>query len=440
MSQNKSEIIANGANINENEKGNSNEDKSLKNTDVNSNTSINGNEVTINKEDIIKQPLLDSHSNYLLDYSYSLPDSNIILEPDYNTNEYCYFLSVEKIIEKLNESLIETLNKYPIMFEPIREDLIEYSKKEQSKKFEKKIGFFPSLKRGFRLLFNRDQDRNEEKKKAKDIAYLLSQLNGHKNKFREKGVSTKYIESFDKQQKIFIADDDPYYTKIYESISIEANNNDYNQYVMQLSQIFTELKQNISDFQEKNKKRLFFNYLITVVDEKLVEIKDSLIYDSLTPENKKIVEDIRNSINDLAIQYNYYSRYNAKFFYGLLFKFLYISKDNKNEKEAFVTKNALNSFIESFKKEYNLLKNELVEGKSENNNEEDYSNFKEKCEKSIRDLEKERKENEDKFDEIDSESFRESVNTFNKVLKDDNEINEEKEGDKSGNKKVVKIM
>ena len=301
MLEDKSKILVNEANINIRTNVDSNTDKSSKNIDINSNSNIDEIEVTTNKEDEIKQPILESNSNYLLDYSYLLPDSNIILEPDYYTDEYCYFLSVEKTINKLKESLIETINKYPIMFEPIKDDLLEYSKKEQKNKFEKKIGFFASLKRSLKLLFNEDQDRKEEKIKAKETAYLLSQLNGHKNKIKEKGECTKYIECFDKQQNKFNVDDDPLYTTIYESLSIEVNNNDYNEYIRQLDQKFTDLKQSISNYQENNKKKILFNYLIRIVNEKIIEIKNSLKYDFLVPENKKILENIRNSLNDLTI-------------------------------------------------------------------------------------------------------------------------------------------
>lgn len=82
----------------------------------------------------------------------------------------------------------------------------------------------------------------------------MSQLNGHKNKIKEKGECTKYIECFDKQQNKFNVDDDPLYTTIYESLSIEVNNNDYNEYIRQLDQKFTDLKQSISNYQENNKK------------------------------------------------------------------------------------------------------------------------------------------------------------------------------------------
>jgi hypothetical protein len=103
-----------------------------------------------------------------------------------------------------------------------------------------------------------------------------------------------------------------------------------------------------------------------------------------------------------------------------------------------VTKNSLDSFIKTFEKEYKLLKNELVGGKTENNNKEDYINFKEKCEKNINELESKMNENEEKIDEIETESLRESISTINKVLDVDNKKNEEKEGDKSGEKQNKK--
>lgn len=103
-----------------------------------------------------------------------------------------------------------------------------------------------------------------------------------------------------------------------------------------------------------------------------------------------------------------------------------------------MTKNSLDSFIKTFEKEYNLLKNELVGGKTENNNKEDYINFKENCEKNINELEKKRNENEEKINEIGTDSLRESISTMNKVLDVDNKKNEEKEGDKSGEKQNKK--
>jgi hypothetical protein len=97
MLEDKSKILANEVNININRNEDSNTDINSKNTDINSNANINENEVTPNKEDEIKQPILESNSNYLLDYSYLLPKSNIVLEPDYFLDEYCYFYQSKKL-------------------------------------------------------------------------------------------------------------------------------------------------------------------------------------------------------------------------------------------------------------------------------------------------------------------------------------------------------
>lgn len=53
---------------------------------------------------------------------------------------------------------------------------------------------------------------------------------------------------------------------------------------------------------------------------------------------------------------------------------------------------------------------------------------------------KKRNENEEKINEIGTDSLRESISTMNKVLDVDNKKNEEKEGDKSGEKQNKKMI
>ena len=171
-------MLINGANINENINGNENKTNKMV-------------EEISNKEDETKNDKSNFKSNYLIRHSISY--NNIILDPDYINDNAHYFFDVKKLVSYLKSLFKDIIDKYPIMFEPYKNDLIEYTKEAQEKKFEKKIGVIATIKRGLSLLVNQEQDKPIEKQKAKDIAYLLSQLNGHINAIKEKEKYKKYI-------------------------------------------------------------------------------------------------------------------------------------------------------------------------------------------------------------------------------------------------------
>ena len=237
-------MLINGANINENINGKEN-------------TSNKMVEEISNKEDETKNDKSNFKSNYLIRHSISY--NNIILDPDYINDNAHYFFDVKKLVSYLKSLFKDIIDKYPIMFEPYKNDLIEYTKEAQEKKFEKKIGVIATIKRGLSLLVNQEQDKPIEKQKAKDIAYLLSQLNGHINAIKEKGKCKKYIEYFNENEEKFLIDDDPLYETIDNSLSIEVNYDGYNEYIIQLNQKTDELLKQIMNLNDKNKKYILIN-------------------------------------------------------------------------------------------------------------------------------------------------------------------------------------
>lgn len=369
MSKDESLMLINGANINENINGKEN-------------TSNKMVEEISNKEDETKNDKSNFKSNYLIRHSISY--NNIILDPDYINDNSHYFFDVKKLISYLKSLFKDIIDKYPIMFEPYKNDLIEYTKEAQEKKFEKKIGVIATIKRGLSLLVNQEQDKPIEKQKAKDIAYLLSQLNGHINTIKEKGKCKKYIEYFNENEEKFLIDDDPLYETIDNSLSIEVNYDGYNEYIIQLNQKTDELLKQIMNLNDKNKKYILINYLIRIVNEKIIDINNSSQKDLLNQQSLQILENINNSMNKLIEQYNYISSKNVKFFYDILFDYLIITKNTQNEKEAIVPKNSLDSFVGSLEKEFNSLKT-IMELEEENkiNEKEGEIDYKEKCEKII---------------------------------------------------------
>ena len=362
-------MLINGANINENINGKEN-------------TSNKVVEEISNKEEETKKDKSNFKSNYLIRHSISY--KNIILDPDYINDNSHYFFDVQKLISDLKSLFKDIIDKYPIMFEPYKNDLIEYTKEAQEKKFEKKIGVIATIKRGLSLLVNQEQDKPIEKQKAKDIAYLLSQLNGHINTIKEKGKCKKYIEYFNENEEKFLIDDDPLYETIDNSLSIEVNYDGYNEYIIQLNQKTDELLKQIMNLNDKNKKYILINYLIRNVNEKIIDINNSSQKDLLNQQSLQILENINNSMNKLIEQYNYISSKNVKFFYDILFDYLIITKNTQNEKEAIVPKNSLDSFVGSLEKEFNSLKT-IMELEEENkiNEKEGEIDYKEKCEKII---------------------------------------------------------
>ena len=102
---------------------------------------------------------------------------NLILKPEFIIDGENYFFFPKEVKKKLDELLEETLNKYPYMFEPIRDDLIKYSKEFQTEEFKSKLGAFLTLRRELYFYFHPEERDQNEWIKAKKIAFLLSQLN-----------------------------------------------------------------------------------------------------------------------------------------------------------------------------------------------------------------------------------------------------------------------
>ena len=161
----KENIVSNEKKINE--KQNTDLSEAPTNEDTNSNDSNRSEDANLNESDV----------NYLTNYlpNYSFCYDGLEIRPDYKMEKYWYFFSIGKLVDYLNKELNQALRDYNILLEPY--DLIDFSKKEQKEKYNKKIGFFPTLKRNIALLTHPEQNSEEMKKKAKCTAYFLSQFN-----------------------------------------------------------------------------------------------------------------------------------------------------------------------------------------------------------------------------------------------------------------------
>ena len=393
----KENIVSNEKKINE--KQNTDLSEAPTNEDTNSNDSNRSEDANLNESDV----------NYLTNYlpNYSFCYDGLELRPEYKMEKYWYFFSIGKLVDYLNKELNQALRDYNILLEPY--DLIDFSKKEQKEKYNKKIGFFPTLKRNIALLTHPEQNSEEMKKKAKCTAYFLSQFNTENKKHNENNPS--YIAFFDFDDEKFHFDNDPFFGEANSRLSLEIDNDNYDDYIQRLYEAFISLENSISlTNQDKNKKEIFMNYLIRFFDKKIKLIEHSLI----KPESETNLKNIRSKINELAIKYCYYQQSEVKFFYDLTFEILYIIKDQPNEKEALVVKGAnLDSFKKTFEEEFAKLNGFAISNEDET--QENDNDYIKKCDKNIKFYEGKSTESEEKIDKIKKDTLKESLDNVKSI-------------------------
>ena len=421
----KENIVSNEKTINEKENINSNEKKinekesrdlseAPTNEETSSNESNRSEDANLNESNIneVKQEPLkkDLYSNFLSNYlpKYSFCYDELELRPEYKTEKYSYFFSIGKLVDYLNTELNQALKDYNILLQPY--DLIDFSQKEQKEKYNKKIGVWPTLKRDIALLAHPEQNSKEMKKKAKCIAFFLSQFNTENKKHNEN--SPYYIAYFDFSDGKFHFENDPFFGEVNSRLSLEIDNNNYDDYIQNLYEVFISLEKSISlTNQDKNRKEIFMNYLIRSIDKKLKLIEHSLI----KPESETNLKAIRSKINELAIKYCYYQQSDVKFFYDLTFDSLYIIKDQPNEKEALVVKGVnLDSFKNTFEEEFSKLNGFAISNEDEA--QEIDNDFIKKCDKNIKYYEGKSTEGEDKINKIKKDTFKESLDNAKSIV------------------------
>ena len=175
------------------------------------------------------------------------------LNPDFFEDDIYYFFFPNTFIRELETILNDSINNYPYTFEPIKDDLLKFSKEKQEKEFNKKIGFFSSLKREILIkLFSENNSKNE-RIKAKKVAYLLSQLNDQKNKTDNMAI---YIAYFNKNDSKLCFDCNSFFENIYNNFSLDIFKNDDNKNIFDLSLKIARFKEclvNESKFEYKKK-------------------------------------------------------------------------------------------------------------------------------------------------------------------------------------------
>ena len=390
-----------------------------------------------------KKPDNSFTDNLLGKSSYQLI-KGLILKPDLIIDENHYYFCPEKTKSDLEKEFLNDLNSYPYMFKPIKNDLVNYTKKKQTKEFKKKLGFFTSFFREIYFLFNKEELNKEIYNKAKKLAFLISQLNEVTKKSKKIVIFKANEAQFDLDNNYF--DNSPIIQSINQDFNLDSKliNTIDDNYISILYAKMNELKKmifnNCQNNNNDNEIIVFINYLIIKVNKILTDIVNSYESQSLKSETKNILKNMRNNINYLAIKYNFKKEYNKKFFYDIEFDVIKIIKDNENEREAFIENGRnLDQFILLFKEEKDFLDKKVIPVVDDDDNNEntkkDNNDFIKKCNSNIKKLIEMKNEKHENINDLKTNNINKGIDNIKNIsvkIKNNNNNSENKDDNKDG--------
>ena len=348
---------------------------------------------------------------------------NLILKPEFIIDGENYFFFPKEVKKKLDELLEETLNKYPYMFEPIRDDLIKYSKEFQTEEFKSKLGAFLTLRREIYFYFHPEERDQNEWIKAKKIAFLLSQLNSQEKK-DSYWSNNVYISILNKTDVKFTFDNDEMFQKINTSLSFNSIYDD-NIVIMELSNKMENIKQEIYKTRDEKRIKIYISYLISIVERKIAEINNTYKENLLNKEAKITLYKIYDNINLLALRFTIQGERGKKFFYDIEFDYIKVIKNNEKVKQALIENGNLNSFITVFQEEFECIKN-FISPIDDDDTEITYENndiFAKKCLLNIKKLNENKYAKEDQINDIENERLKQSIDSAKKIVLTPNNTN-----------------
>lgn len=346
---------------------------------------------------------------------------DLILKPDLIIDGKNYFFFPEEVKNQLENLLTETLNKYPYMFEPIRANLIKYSKNFQTEEFKSNLGFFLSVKREVHFYWYPEERNENEWIKAKKIAFLLSQLNSQKNN-NSYWPNNAYVLIFNKNDEKFSLDNNEMFQMINTSLSFNSIYDD-NVVIMELFNKMENIKQEIYKTKDEKVITIYINYLISIVERKISDILNTYKESLLNKEAKITLYKIYDNINLLALRFNIQGLRQKKFFYDIEFEYIKVIKDNEMIKQALIENGNLYSFIEAFQEEFECIKNFISPIEIDDDTEITYENndiFAKKCLLNIQKLNEKKYVKEDKINDIQNERLIKSLESAKKIVSNPN--------------------
>ncbi len=200
---------------------------------------------------------------------------NLEIEPDlYYENKY-YFFDLKSLKEKLFQKLNGLIYDYQFMFQPIRQDLLEYVTNLEDRPFvERPRTKKEKIKRWFHYFLNPNDKNPIQRDNALKLASIIHEINLKEQ--QNNLINYFYIGCIDNIYANIIFLNYSFIQKIDEEIKVVelAKNND--DYIEILSKKIKSLQNFILESNEKKKEKyIFINFLIKFAILKLKE-KDIL--------------------------------------------------------------------------------------------------------------------------------------------------------------------
>ena len=301
--------------------------------------------------------------NIINKFKFSIKSwGNYIIEPDLYYQYKYYFFNLNDFKEKLKGNLRDILDKYQYMFEPYKDDLIEYSSTNlEDKPFQRRPKKnLEKIKRGTYFKMHPNENNKIEKKKAIILATIIHKinLNCHKNSFLDK----YYIGCIDYNPNG--GDIDflyyPFIPYIDDEIKeLDCYEKDNDTYLKLLKEKMESLKEKIkNNLKDEKEKYILKNYLINIIIQKLRVKEDLYNRGILKDGTEKLLYELFDSVNLLILRELESVRDSNILFENVELKDIAIKiiKNIPNEKEIFIFENYINKLYKILLQEINSSK------------------------------------------------------------------------------------
>ena len=461
-------------------------EKETKETDINIENESNNCSTTNNKNKIIEkspnyinnQPIniiqkeeekqdVEYFTDIIPEFSFGFYDDTF--DPNFLSRimkkRYLVFFDSKDLREILDNKLKTIARDYPKHYEDLEQPLEEYMKTRQNKVYKENRNIFQSIALRFRFITGNESFNEDIRRKAKRLAFLLSQIKADLQENEDKKVIISLVDP--DNYKVL-----PYTDKILDeikekidSINIKMNNIEEinkslnlleNQLKLLDNRIENEIENENNKKYTKEIKEIIKSFLAYEIHIKLKEIERACNFKG-TEAYKKFIS-LKSNVNKI-IFLNLYSdsSLDQKPFLENILKGkneYTIIKETKKEKKILLSGMNVEKFIFALKNHFEELQidlSKLDDDETDNistNSEEDI-NFIQKKKSLIKNLEEKNDKNKKDINEINQKMFGHGINIIKNTVenfdgdekenikknKSEDEENKENKENKENNKK-----
>lgn len=424
------------------------------------------------QNDIDKNPKEEEkqYENCLIDIisQFSFPFYDETFDPNFlswkNANKNLVFFDSKELRDSLEKKLKEIEVKHKKHYEDLKQPLEEYMKTKQNQIYKENRGFFKSIGLRFKFIFEEESFNEDIRRKAKRIAFLLSQIKAELEEKADKRVIITLMDPYNYKISTIT-------NQILDEIKEKLDNIDIKTYNIEeiekslnlledkLKLLYNRLENEDCYFDDsdnpkelKDLKKIYKAFLAYEIHIKLKEIEKADNFKG-TEAYKKYLS-LKSSVNRIIYQnLDSDSSFDQEPFLGIILKEkceYTIIKDTKKEKKRLFSGMNVEKFINAIKNHFkdqkiDLSKFEEIESEDINTNSEEDINFIQKKKSIIKNLEEKSDKNKKDINNINQKMFGQGIDIINNIVDnfDDDEkentqkkeISDKKNEDKKGKQK-----